>query len=160
MIDWDAVGAIGQLIGALGVIVSIGYLAMQIRRNTDAVQGSTVQAIFETHQFELRWASDIADVNLKVRTDPGTLTAVERERAYVFFVAVVMARQNEFFQYRRGLIDDEVWRASERFLARGFLQLPHVRDFWSDGFLRQVLQPEFAALMDGLFERHDPNATP
>ena len=29
--DWDAIGAIGEIVGALAVVVSLGYLGIQIR---------------------------------------------------------------------------------------------------------------------------------
>jgi hypothetical protein len=33
--NWDAVGAIGENVGAIGVIVSVMYLALQVRKQTD-----------------------------------------------------------------------------------------------------------------------------
>jgi hypothetical protein len=32
--DWNAIGALGELAGAIGVILSLIYLASQIRQNT------------------------------------------------------------------------------------------------------------------------------
>ena len=32
--NWEAIGAIGELLGAVGVIATLGYLAFQIRQNT------------------------------------------------------------------------------------------------------------------------------
>jgi hypothetical protein len=32
--NWEAIAAIGEDVGAFGVIVSLGYLAIQIRQNT------------------------------------------------------------------------------------------------------------------------------
>ena len=32
--DWDAVAAIGEAVGALAVVVSVIYLALQVRKNT------------------------------------------------------------------------------------------------------------------------------
>jgi hypothetical protein len=39
--NWDAVGAIGEVLGAIGVIVTLGYLAVQTRQNTRAINAST-----------------------------------------------------------------------------------------------------------------------
>jgi len=41
--EWEAVSVIGQLVGALGVIVPIGSLAVQIRQNTRATYANTYQ---------------------------------------------------------------------------------------------------------------------
>ena len=40
MLNWDAIGAIGELVGATAVFVSIIYLALQIRQNSTAVRSS------------------------------------------------------------------------------------------------------------------------
>ena len=32
--NWEAIGAVGEVLGAIGVIVTLGYLAVRIRQNT------------------------------------------------------------------------------------------------------------------------------
>jgi hypothetical protein len=57
--NWDAIGAIGEAVGALGVIFTLGYLAVQIRQNTASVRVSTTQALLEaTASFSDLCASD------------------------------------------------------------------------------------------------------
>lgn len=36
--DWEAVGAVGDLVAALAVVASLVYLALQIRHNTDQLE--------------------------------------------------------------------------------------------------------------------------
>ena len=45
--NWDAIGAIGEILGAVGVIATLGYLAAQIRASTRQSRVSMVQAIGE-----------------------------------------------------------------------------------------------------------------
>ncbi len=33
--NWDAIGAIGEVFGAIAVVVSVGYLAIQVRKQTE-----------------------------------------------------------------------------------------------------------------------------
>ena len=42
--NWEAIGAIGEIVGALGVILTLGYLAYQIRQNTFQLEQSTLAA--------------------------------------------------------------------------------------------------------------------
>lgn len=42
--DWDAIGAIGEVLGAIGVAITLLYLAVQMRRNTRAMQAQTNEA--------------------------------------------------------------------------------------------------------------------
>lgn len=39
--NWEALGAVAEPIGALGVIATLAYLAVQIRQNTRAVRAQT-----------------------------------------------------------------------------------------------------------------------
>ncbi len=38
---------IGQVIGAIAVVISLIYVALQIRQNTNAVRSATAQAVHE-----------------------------------------------------------------------------------------------------------------
>jgi len=42
--DWEAPGVVAELIGAVGVVASLFYLAHQIRRNSSALEAATNQA--------------------------------------------------------------------------------------------------------------------
>ena len=54
--NWEAIGAVGEVVGAIGVIATLGYLAVQIRQNSNVVRSSTRQAI-STTQMDSRRAT-------------------------------------------------------------------------------------------------------
>ena len=58
--NWDAVGAIAELLGAIGVIVSLIYLASQIR------QSSTVNRL----TLQENYISGLTDVFTRIYSDP------------------------------------------------------------------------------------------
>jgi len=58
--NWDAVGAVAELLGAIGVIVSLVYLAIQIRRNTRIQKRTNLGDI----------ATELATTARCVATDP------------------------------------------------------------------------------------------
>lgn len=41
--NWEAIAALGEIIGAFGVIVTLAFLAFQIRQNTRLLQTNTTQ---------------------------------------------------------------------------------------------------------------------
>ncbi len=45
--NWEAIGAVGETVGALAVLVTLVYLAMQIRQNTKSVQAAVNLPIFD-----------------------------------------------------------------------------------------------------------------
>ena len=54
--NWEAIGAVGELVAALGVIISLIYLGVQIRHsaqqtqiNTKSIQASAYQQLIDHH---------------------------------------------------------------------------------------------------------------
>ncbi len=48
--DWEALGAIGEMVGAIAVVATLGYLAIQLRQNTKSVHANTHQQILNAQQ--------------------------------------------------------------------------------------------------------------
>jgi hypothetical protein len=46
-LDWEAVGAIGEIVGAVGVLATLIYLAAQIRDNTRSLQAASLQSVLD-----------------------------------------------------------------------------------------------------------------
>ena len=42
--NWDAVGAIAELLAAIGALAALIYLALQLRHNTEALRKSELAA--------------------------------------------------------------------------------------------------------------------
>ena len=40
-LNWEAIGALGEIVGAVAVIATLVYLAIQIRQVINSVQGAT-----------------------------------------------------------------------------------------------------------------------
>ena len=48
--NWDAIGAIGEIAGAVVVAITLFYLVIQIRQNNKALQLNTANAVKEELQ--------------------------------------------------------------------------------------------------------------
>ena len=42
--NWEAIGAGGEIVGALAVFLTLAYLSIQIRQNTKAVRASAIDS--------------------------------------------------------------------------------------------------------------------
>ncbi|MFT4799432.1 MAG: hypothetical protein ACJAYE_003628 [Candidatus Azotimanducaceae bacterium] len=70
--NWDAVGAVAELVGAAGVIVTLIYLATQVRQNTKSISTSSFQATTDAlNQVNALIAdnSDLAEIFTAVRNE-------------------------------------------------------------------------------------------
>lgn len=103
--NWDAVGAIAEALGAIGVIASVLYLAVQIRTNTKS-QESTVQHSLheETVSRMMAFAQDteLAEKLVKANQSWDELTTIEKAQVASFMRAVFKGFENIYLQYQRG----------------------------------------------------------
>ena len=56
--NWEAIGAIGESLGAIGVIATLIYLAVQIRQNSKTIEAQMYQS--RSHMAEERYGQ-VAD---------------------------------------------------------------------------------------------------
>ena len=151
--NWEAIGAIGEVAGAIGVIATLIYLAVQIRQNTMSIIGATLDAISERKKYELRWSSDIATAFRKSLMDPDTLTENESWQVTEWMTACFVARQNEYFQFKHGLIDAESWAASEK-IIRMVLGSDWHRNWWQQ-FAPNAFTESFVTLVETVIEKEE-----
>ena len=45
--DWTAIGALGEVVGAIAVVISIAYLAAQVKHNTEATRWGAFQSVID-----------------------------------------------------------------------------------------------------------------
>lgn len=148
--NWDAFGAIAEFGGAIAVVVSLVYLAVQVRQNTRAIQGQTVHAVTERQQAELHWSHEIASTFVKSIETPGELTSAEAWSLSEWMTSAIVMRQNEYRQFSLGLLDRGVWEQSERVILM-LLSSSWCRNWWHVVGHEQV-SPDLAAHIDSLLE--------
>ena len=132
--NWEALGAVADLVGAVVVVVSLLYLAAQVR-------GSTRQARFDASR-EL--AGRITDISLSVAesrevgelffrgaTRMEDLDPVDQVRFRGLMNGLFRGIEQQFVLRREGTLDDEDWDAV-RHILHDFAQLPGVRNYLRD----------------------------
>jgi hypothetical protein len=120
-------GAIGELVGALGVVVTLIYLAKQIRQNTHAMDEARKLALAQTYQMRsdalqamLVQAADseyVGPIIIKLTglgypedvTALDALSESERRRFRMWQIAQQTHWDNMFFQYQQGYLDREYY---------------------------------------------------
>ena len=129
------IGNIAEAIAAVGVILSLVYVAVQIRQNTQAIRASSYQSLAEgiaEFQTILVENEDFARIYVQALEDPGKLNPEERLRfdTYVgnFFMKVDVAVD----LYKRGMIDDKAMIPYTRYVMYMFEQ-PYLREWWKVG---------------------------
>ncbi len=95
-------GNIGEFVGAIGVIVSLVYLATQIRQNTKAVRSNTSQAITDSRVEFLSSISDnpeVARMFFSGLSDLDSLGPDERSRFAIMMARFIATMENYHYQH-------------------------------------------------------------
>ncbi len=124
-------GNIGEFVGAVFVVVSFIYLALQIRQNTRAMRNSTYQSALESSNqvTELILAHPHLERIYRVgRRDLSQLTDDERPQFRMLIDQFLNVFETMFLQYQRGMLDEDFWRARQAGL-RILVSHPGVRSF-------------------------------
>ncbi len=109
MINWDAVAGISEALGALGVIVTVAYLAFQIRQNTGSIQGSTEQSLVNSEMTLFGLLAQHASVYRRGCAGVADLDPDEESLFANLVVAEMSQLYGVFVQYQRKLIPEYVW---------------------------------------------------
>lgn len=102
---------IGEVVGGFGVVISLLYLAVQIRQNTRAIRSSSYhQAAEQTWHYCLTIAQDASlAAILAKRIAGGGLEPEEDVRARAADQALVFGFENMLRLHEEGLVDPDVW---------------------------------------------------
>ena len=101
--NWEAVGAIGEIIGAAGVIASLGYLAVQIRRSAASTNLSAFQEVMRSAQdlsSVIAQDGELARLLVSGSQSREELSPDDRLRFHSFWSAMFMNMEMGF-HYRR-----------------------------------------------------------
>jgi hypothetical protein len=157
--NWEAVGAVAELLGALGVIISLVYLATQIRQNTRSVRMSSHHGIVDQfNQTSLAAVQDPELIELITRglTDPGSLSEGEQARFFLFIMTLFRTYEELYQLDRKGLADHELWQARHRSM-RTWLARPGVRAWWSTDW-SEMFVDSFRTMVDKEIRSLEPPA--
>jgi hypothetical protein len=154
--DWNAVGALAEAVGAAAVVLSLLYLVSQVRQNNELLRSGSRQALVTNDVGSLRAGQEMADVFAKL-VSGAQLSAEDQLRMSFMYALDLRNREFEYFQYRNGLLDEETWLA-----YRHVVLINHSTGLgkkWWREIGRGLVDPEFSALVDTLLADAEPDHT-
>ena len=112
----NELGNLGEFISGLAVVVTLVYLALQIRHNTRAVRSSMHQDMIESTLRIAESVSDTEDLGrivLHADEDYDELTDIERIRFDAYAERVFNNFESVFYSYRNSMIEEDLWESWE-----------------------------------------------
>lgn len=152
--NWDAIGAMGELISGVAVIATLIYLARQIHQNNKINASAVRQSFYDYTARQMLHGTDSKEFHAMLdracMTDK-EISSGERFQLIRFFQAVFVGYQCAFFQYRHQALDEEDWNTF-RALLRTFWLLPgkEIARTWEQFKTSGMLDDEFTAEVERL----------
>ena len=164
----DDLGNIGDFLGGLSVIVTLIYLAIQIRQNTKSSRGQSYQAAVSAvsdWSREVGMNAESCRVLQVGSMDLESLSDLERAQFNLLMTSVIRNFENIHYQYTNGSIDANTWsgwaKRTRSVLAPGGAQAwwRNSKSAYSPGFRRFVDEEDDSGeLPEGLVISRDPTA--
>ena len=141
-------GNYGEFVGAIAIVITLIYLAVQLKQNTNSVKAAAYQD----------WVASNLGINMAMSNpaqsqivaagnmDSSNLTGDTWVAFAMMHIAMMQMGQSTDYLYRSGSLDRELWEAEMNRLA-GVLSAPGVRQWWDHGG-RTQLTPRFAEFLE------------
>ena len=145
--------SIAEVVGAVGVVISLIYVGIQIRANTDEIRATNRhQLIGRAHSATTSIASnpEIAVAISKLSTDEELTPAEEVQFGY-FIRSMMYDVQEAYLLKQEGRLDEGYWKTrSALFSSMMFQDL--ARSIYESNKNLGVLHEDFVSWADGILE--------
>lgn len=147
--DWEMVSAIVDSIGAITVVISLVYLAMQVRIQNEEQRAASVHEISAGFRDTMSSLTDPALTALFVKgnSDYASLHDAERLQLTAYCMVAFKLYEEAFYQSRRGRLDEYIWEG----------MLAQLKDSMATDVLQNIWQVrrhqfgrDFRGFVDGL----------
>lgn len=130
--DWSGIGAVGNMIGAVGVVVSLGYLSTQIKHQIREARVTAVHSLTENFRGFLQAlaeSEDLAAIWARGINDFAGLTPIERLRLSCALGNAFRIFDTLYNYYVEGIIDATAWATLEA-PVNDLIAYPGIQSWW------------------------------
>ena len=152
--NWEVVGALGELIGAVAVVLSLAYLSVQIRSNTRATRGSAgfnaTHAIAEANERILELDPELKDCvsrSYEPSANWDEFTPEERRDIGLLHRALFQKFEGLYVLHKYDMLDNALW-LQRREWAASLISLPFYGEWWKQELEQHVYTDEFVKIVE------------
>ena len=130
--DLQSLGNIGEFLGGVVVIISLFYLAFQVRQNRQSLDTENYARALERVagvQSQLAGDPNLTSILVRGALDAGSLEREERAQFSWLFYEMFGAFEFMFHQAQKGVLAAEVWDRWSATMS-WWLSMPGVESWW------------------------------
>ena len=124
---------VAEILGVLSIVISLIYVAIQIRQNTMAIRSDTAQSIHNNWgeaYGRLSSNMELTGVLMKGNAGIDRLTDEEKVDFIAYWMETFLTFQNAYYQFKSGTFEGRLWHTMERTLLSAMLSSPGCGGFW------------------------------
>ena len=137
---------------SLAVLITLIYLARQVRQENVLLRSEARQALVATDQEQIYKFIDHPDL-AKTFTGKGPATEEEKTRMNFWIVASLRAREFEWTQFHAGALDEETWISYSRVIYF-ILGTERARQYWAA--CSMFFNPRFVEYVEDMIKEAPP----
>ena len=148
--NWEAISAIGQIVGAVGVIISVIYLALQVRSNARQTRLASMRSMsdaFNQWLQSLAENAEFGDLYYRGMRDFESIQGADLPRFSALMDHLFRIYEDMYYQKLEGHLDPRVWRGFEAPM-RDIIAYPGAQAWWRTR--SHWFSGEFQQFIDGL----------
>ena len=147
--NWEAIGAIGEIVGATAVVASLVYLAVQIRTQNRESRMSAMHDISGGYRESLAGMAeaDTADLYAKAFDDYESLTRSETIRLIAGASSLFRIWEEAYLMYQAGYLEKRTWETMLR-QFNGYMSVRPFYEVWATR--KQYFDNEFQDFVNSL----------
>jgi hypothetical protein len=142
-VNWNKLSAIAELISSVAIVFTLVYLVVQTQQNFTAIQANSRQVAISSDLQIL--ATAFVDPIAILAQFKKEMTAEEATKLETWLIMLVRSREQQWLQYRDGLLDETTWNSYLSGLS-GNLSTSNTRRWWENA--SSLFDPEFSAAVD------------
>ena len=146
--NWELVAALAELLGALGVILSLVYLARQLRNNAAQSRQAAVQSVVTSFNSAMAAVAELENAEIWARGASGlaALSDYTELSAFSSRMLTIMRPFEELFYYQReGRVDIWLWESLSG-MMHDIVNTPGVTEWWAAR--KSWMSPAFRAYVE------------
>ena len=153
--NWDAIGAVGELIGASAVFISLVYLAVQIKnskRSDQIIAASQAASAVDEWIGQIVRDGELHDLYRRGLSEYESLSREEKSRFAMLIMQFLRSTETIWLHRQMDTIDTDYWFSVESSIARIVGSFGGIRAFERN---RELLSADFVGRVETILSRSE-----
>ena len=130
--NWEAISALGQIVGAIAVVISVIYLALQVRSNARQTRLASMRSMSDAFNGFLQGLAgnpQMGELWYRGVTDYESIQGVDLPRYNALIDHLFRIYEDMYYQNLEGHLDPRVWHGFQAPM-RDIIAYPGIQDWW------------------------------